>query len=148
MKASQKDLHCLKALLETYAQSTRLRVNFSKSSTVPLNMNPQKAKLLVGVMGCNIQGMPFTLPMGTTKSEVVHFAPLMNRVERHLTSMVFLLTQAGKLQLVNSVFSSLYMYSICSFAVPMAMLENVDRVRRHGMWRKSDSNAKSKPLVT
>jgi hypothetical protein len=97
-------------------------------------------------MGCNIQGMTFTylgLPMATAKPKVVHFAPLMNRVERQLTSTVSLLTQAGKLQLVNYVLSSLPTYSMCSVAV----LENLDKVRSHGMWRKSDSNAKSKPLV-
>jgi hypothetical protein len=138
MKASQKELLCLKALLETFAQSMGLRVNFAKSCMVPLNMSPQKAKLLAGVIGCSIQGMPFTylgLPMGTTKSKVVHFAPLMNIVERQLTSMCSLLTQAGKLQLVNSDLSSLPTYSMCSVAVPVAVLENVDRARRHGMWR-------------
>jgi hypothetical protein len=85
MKASQKELHCLKALLETFAQSTGLRVNFSKSYMVPLNMSSQKAQLLARVMGCNIQGMSFTylgLLMGTTKPKVGHFASLMNRVER------------------------------------------------------------------
>jgi hypothetical protein len=150
MKASQKELHCLKALLETFEQSTGLRVNFAKSCMVPLNMSPQKAELLAGVMGYNIQGNPFTylgLPMGTAKSKVVHFAPLMNRVERQLTSTCSLLTQAGKLQLVNSVLSSLPTYSMCSVAILVAVLENVDRARRHGMWRNSDSNAKSKPLV-
>jgi hypothetical protein len=40
MKASQKELHCLKALLETFAQSTGMKVNFSKSCMVPLNMSP------------------------------------------------------------------------------------------------------------
>jgi hypothetical protein len=78
MRASQRELLCLKALLETFAQSTRLRVNYAKSCLVPLNMSPRKADLLAGVMGCNIQGMSFTyldLPMGSTKPKVEHFAP-------------------------------------------------------------------------
>jgi hypothetical protein len=78
MRASQKELICLKDLLETFAQSTGLRVNFAKSCLVPLNMNPQKVELKACVIGCSIQGMPFTyldLPMGTTKSKVKHFAP-------------------------------------------------------------------------
>jgi hypothetical protein len=40
MNASQKELHCLKALLETFAQSMGLRVNFAKSCMVSLNMSP------------------------------------------------------------------------------------------------------------
>jgi hypothetical protein len=38
LKASQMQLLCLKSILETFAQSTGLRVNYSKSGLVPLNM--------------------------------------------------------------------------------------------------------------
>jgi hypothetical protein len=31
--------------------------------------------------------------------------------------------------------------------VPMEVHENLDRARRHCMWRKSDNNVRSKPLV-
>jgi hypothetical protein len=113
-------------------------------------MDTEQASILAGVFGCKLQDMPFTylgLPMGTTKPRVEHFAPLMNRVERQLTTISSMLTQAGKLQHVNSVLSSLPTYNICSAAVPIAILENFDRARRHCMWRNSDCNAKSKPLV-
>jgi hypothetical protein len=42
------------------------------------------------------------------------------------------------------ILSSLPTFSMCSVAVPVIVLENVDRARRHGMWRNYD---KSKPLV-
>jgi hypothetical protein len=48
-------------------------------------MFDEKAEILAGVLGYKIQGMLFTnlsLPMGTTKPSVEHYAPLMNRVER------------------------------------------------------------------
>jgi hypothetical protein len=85
--------------------------------------------------------------MGTTKPRVEHYAPLMNRVERQLTSISSMLTQAGKLQLVNSVISSLPTFFMCSVQVPVAVHEYVDRARRHCMWRNSETNAKSKPMV-
>jgi hypothetical protein len=92
--------------------------------------------------------MSFTylgLPMGSTKPKVKHFAPLMNRVERQLTS-ISLLTYAGKLQLVNSLLSSLPTF-MCSVLLPMAVHEYFDKVRRNGFWRKFDINANAKPLV-
>jgi hypothetical protein len=94
--------------------------------------------------------MPFTylgLPMGTTKPRVEHFAPLVNRVKRQLTSISSMLSYAGKLQLVNLVLSSLPTFTMCSVAIPMVVHEYVDRARRHCMWRNSKSNAKCKPLV-
>jgi hypothetical protein len=140
MRASQRELLCLKALLESFAQSTGLRVNYAKSCIVPLNMSDEKAEILAGVIGCKIQGMPFTylgLPMGTTKPRLEHYPPLMNRVERQLTSISSMLTQADKLQLVNSVITSLPTYSMCSVQVPVAVHEYVDRARSHCMWRNS-----------
>jgi hypothetical protein len=89
--------------------------------------------------------MPFTylgLPMGTTKPRVEHYAPLMNRAERQLTSISSMLTQAGRLQLVNSVLSSLITFSMCS-----TVHEYVDRARRHCMWAKSEIIGKSKPMI-
>jgi hypothetical protein len=85
LKASQKELLCLKALLETFAQSTGLRVNFAKTGMVPINLSLEKTKIMAGVFGCKVQSMPFTylgLPMGSTKPRVEHYAPLMNRAER------------------------------------------------------------------
>jgi hypothetical protein len=150
MKASQRELLCLRPLLESFAQSTGLRVNYTKSCMVPLNLSDEKARILAGVFGCKIQGMPFTylgLPMGTTKPRVEHYAPLMNRIERQLTSISSMLTQAGKLQLVNSVISSLPTFFMCSVQIPVVVHEYVDRARRHCMWRNSETNAKSKPMV-
>jgi hypothetical protein len=54
MKASKKELICLKALLETFGQSTSLRVNYAKSRLVPLNMNRHHATYMAGVFGYQI----------------------------------------------------------------------------------------------
>jgi hypothetical protein len=121
-----------------------------KLMMVPLNMTEERAQILVRVFGCKLQEMSFTylwLLMGTTKPRVEHFAPLMNRVERQLTSISSMLTYAGKLQLVNSVLSSLPTFTMCSVAVSMVVHEYFDRARMHCMWRNSESNAKCKSLV-
>jgi hypothetical protein len=126
------------------------RVNYGKSGLVPINLYPEKTDIMTGVFVCRVQSMPFTylgLPMETTKPKVEHFAPLMNRAERQLTSISSMLTYAGKLQLVNSVLSSLPTYTMCSVSMPVAVHEYFDRARKNYMWRKSDINAKSKPLV-
>jgi hypothetical protein len=58
-----------------------------------------------------------------------------------------MLTQAGKLQLGNSMISSLSTYNMCSVQVPIVVHEYFDRARRQCMWRNSESNTKSKPMV-
>jgi hypothetical protein len=126
MKVSQRELLCLKDLLESYGQSTGLMINYAKSCLVPLNISEEKAELLAGVFGCKIQGMPFTylgLPMDTTKPRVEHYALLMNRAERQLTSVSSMLTHAGRF---NSILSSLPTFTICSVQVPVAVHEYVE----------------------
>jgi hypothetical protein len=150
MKASQRELFCLKALLESYALSTGLIINYVKSCLVPINTDSKKTKLLAGLFGCKIESLPFTylgLPMGTTKPRVEHYGPIMSKIERKVTSISSMLSHAGRLQLVNSVLSSLPTYAMCTLQVPAAVLEYIDTARRHCLWRNSDSNAKSKPLV-
>jgi hypothetical protein len=150
MKASQRELFTLKGLLESFAQSTGLRVNYRKSCLVPLNISMEKAQQLAGVFGCKLESLPFTylgLPMGTTKPRVEHFETLMNKVERRLTATSNFLTHAGRLQLVNSVLSSLPTYAMCSLQLPVTVLKHIDRARKHCLWRGSDINAKMKPLV-
>jgi hypothetical protein len=113
-------------------------------------MDEEKARTMAGVFMCQIQGMPFTylgLPMESTKLRVEHYAPLMDRVERQLTSISNMLTHVGRPQLVNSVLPSILTYTMCLMMVPVAVIEYFERAHRHCMWRNSDSNAKSKPLV-
>jgi hypothetical protein len=125
-------------------------VNYAKSGMIPLNMIEEKAKLMTGVFGCRLQEMPFTylgLPMGTSRTKVEHYAPLMNRMERPLTFISSMLNHAGRLQLVNSVLSASPTYTMCSLVVPITVHEYFDKARRHCMWRNSDNNGKNKPLV-
>jgi hypothetical protein len=57
MKADQKEVFTLKAMLNTYALCTGLKINFHKSCMI----------FLAGTFGCSIGKRPFTylgLPMG------------------------------------------------------------------------------------
>jgi hypothetical protein len=74
--------------------------------------------------------------------------PLVGRVERRLVSTSMLLSQGAKLQLVNFVFSSLVTFYLCSIKVPITIIKQVDKYRRHCLWRGSDMNAKKPPLAT
>jgi hypothetical protein len=113
LQADARQMFCLKALLNSFAEATSLLVNYSKSCLIPLNVPAEKIQLLTGVLGCSLGELPFTylgLPLGTTKPLVKDFAPLICRVERRLSASSTFLNYAGRLQLVNSVFSSLPTY--------------------------------------
>jgi hypothetical protein len=123
----------LKGLLRAFANSTSLRVNFHKSSMVPLNVPNAKLQALASVFGCQIASVPFTylgLPMGTTKPQMADLTPLMDRVERRLNVYSSFLSYSRRLEMLNFVLSSTVTYAMCSIKLPISVIENIDRIRR------------------
>lgn len=60
MKADARQLFFLKALLNSFAESTGLKVNFHKSMMVPINVNETKLDILARTLGCSKGSLPFT----------------------------------------------------------------------------------------
>jgi hypothetical protein len=45
--------------------------------------------------------------------------------------------------MVNAVFSSLPTYYMCTLKLPKTVIKQIDKFRRHCLWRGSDINAKN-----
>lgn len=134
MKACQKEIFSLKGILESFAVSTGLSINFHKSCMIPINIAEEKSEIPAKTFGCTIGTLPFTyrgLPIGTTKPKIVDFAPLIDRVERRLPAITMFLNQGQRLTLVNSVLSSLPTFYMCTLKLPKKVIEHIDRRRRH-----------------
>lgn len=117
MQANAKQLFFLKALLRSFSYSTGLKVNYSKSQILPINVNHDRMEILANTLGCKIGSFLFTylgLPTGTTKPLVEDYTPLMDKIERRLTLCSSLLSYSGRLQMVNSVLTSTATYAMCS----------------------------------
>lgn len=71
MKANARQLFFLKALLNSFAEFSGLKVNFQKSMTVPTNVDEDKMNILSNTFGCTKGTLPFTylgLPLCLTKA--------------------------------------------------------------------------------
>jgi hypothetical protein len=150
MEACPRQPFVLKALLNSFAISTGLRVNYAKSNMVPINVSPDRLQHLASMFQCQIGSLPFTylrLPLGLHNPSVQDCLPLVNRIERRLVGTTLFLSQGGKLQLVNSVLSSLPTYYMCIIQLSITIIQQIDKYRRHCLWRGSDLNAKKPPLA-
>jgi hypothetical protein len=126
---------------QTTHLTTGLKVNFSKSMMVPINLSTEKLRHLSATFGCSTGSLPFTylgLPLGLTKPRVDDFLPLVTRCERRLVNTSLFLSQAGKLQITNSVFTSLPTFFMSTFSLHLTIREQVDKFRKHCLWRGSD----------
>jgi hypothetical protein len=121
MEACLLQLMVLKAILHTFAESTGLRVNYSKSCMFPINLSVDRLNHLAATFNCQSSSLPFTylgLPLSLTKLNAADYFPLVTKIERRLVNTSNLLTQGGKLQMVNSVFSSLPTFYMCPISLP------------------------------
>jgi hypothetical protein len=109
-----------------------------------------KVTQLAGLFGCTVGTPPFTylgLPLGTTKPLVKDFAPLVCRVERRMFASSTFLSYSGRLQLVNSVLSSLPTYFMCTIKLPKTVIEAIDKIRKNCLWRGNAIDAKGYNLA-
>lgn len=145
MQGCEAQLLHLKEILQNLALSSGLKVNYHKSCLVPINMGHEKASSLAAVFGCVVGSFPFTylgLPMGLTKPQVRDYDPLICRIERKLSASSQFLSYVGRLQLVNSVISSLPTYYMCSLKLPDTVIEIIDKHRKNCLWRGSEFRKK------
>jgi hypothetical protein len=150
LEACPRQLFFLKAMLNSFADSTWLHVNYNKSNIYSINVSEQKIALLANTFHCKVGALPFTylgLPLGLKKPNLEAFLPLIQKIERRLASTSIFLSQADRLQMVNAVFSSLPTYYMCTLKLPKTVIKQIDKLRRHCLRRGADINAKKPPQV-
>jgi hypothetical protein len=138
MEACPQQLCVLKALLNTFADSTRLKVNYVKSSMVPINLGEKRLHHLASTFQCQAGSFP--------QPSIQDCMPLVHRMEKRLISTSLFLTQDGK-KLVNSALSSLPTFYMCAIKVPIDILNQVDKYRRHCLWKGGDMNTRKQSLA-
>jgi len=132
MEADVNQLVHLKGILELFALSTGLSVNYNKSSMFPINVHPDRLAVLAAAFGCVTGSMPFTylgLPLGTTKPKMEDLTPLMDRMERRLNACSSMLSYSGRLEMINSAIHPIAIYIMCTLKLPAGVIENIDRIR-------------------
>jgi hypothetical protein len=92
----------------------------------PINVNPEKMEILSRTLNCQTCAMPFTylgLPLGLSKPRLQQFLPLIQRIKKRLSCTSNFLSHAGRLELVNSVFSALPTFFMCTLKIPRSIIK-------------------------
>ena len=150
MQAEEAQLYHLKGIIDDFALSTGLKVNFSKSPMIPINVSDARIEQLAAILGCQVGSLPFTylgLPTGTTKPRMTDLTPMMDRVERRLSACSSLLSYTCILQMINSVITPVTTYSMCTIKLPAGVIENIDRARKQCLWRGNNQSNRGGNLV-
>jgi hypothetical protein len=117
MQADVTQLQHLTDILHSYGIASRLKVNYSKSNLIPINIAQDRVNVFTSALQCQLGEMPFTylgLPLCTSKPKKEVFMPLIQCVQRRLPACTMYLNYGSQLRILNSVLSSLPMFYLCS----------------------------------
>jgi hypothetical protein len=81
------------------------------------------------------------LPLGTTRPSVQDLTPILDQIERRLNASARFLDYGGRLQLVNSVLSSLPNHYLSSLKVHKTIIKIADLSRRLCLWAKEEGSS-------
>jgi len=134
LKAAPGDVIRLKILLDQFATATGLRINFHKSTIVPMNVDAADLPGLLDILGCRQDSFPQTylgMPLSNVKLNLSAFTPLIARVDKYLSYwQASLLNAMGRTVLVNAVLDSSLIYILSAMMLPQGTIEELDKRRR------------------
>jgi len=70
---------------------------------------------------------------------------LVSKSERRLVGFSSFLTEAGRLELTNAVLTALPTFAMCTFLLPKTVIKQINKYRKHYLWRGSDMTSKKPP---
>lgn len=146
-----KILVTLKLVLRLFTAASGLKINYVKSSFVPINVHTNNLDLVTQVLSCKQVNFPVQylgMPLMITNPGRPQFMPLIEKLEKQLEGWKGkLISRGGRLQLVNSVLSAIPIYFMACFRFPKWVLKRIDKIRRVFLWGKSDGNSSGISLL-
>jgi hypothetical protein len=115
--------------LQVLVATTRIKVNYAKSCLMPVNVDDQTLLNLANTFGCVVDSLPFNflgLPLGTIRPTIQDLNRIVDQMERRLNNSARFLNFGGRLQLVNSMLSTLSSL-FCSLEVYKTIIKIADR---------------------
>uniref|UniRef100_A0A453NKF2 Reverse transcriptase domain-containing protein n=1 Tax=Aegilops tauschii subsp. strangulata TaxID=200361 RepID=A0A453NKF2_AEGTS len=132
--ASPATATALKVILNNFAHTTGLAINFSKTTLATLHTDDSKTAAIALAMGCSCASFPQTylsLPLAPTKPLTNAFNPLVEHSRKLLLGWhAKLLDKGDRLILISTVMDSILTYFMSMFCIPKKTIKTFDSLRR------------------
>lgn len=147
LSADTQTVVTFKVMLRLFSKMSGLRVNYSKSAIIPFNLQQQQTAMITAITGCAVSQLPITylgLPLTVKKPDKQSYMKLVEKLQSRLQGWQGkLLSRGGRLQLLNSVLSSIPIYFMSCFRLPDWVIRKIDRIRRDFLWGKDSGRGMS-----
>lgn len=128
----------MQRVLRCFELISELKINFHKSSLVGLRVYDLFLSVVSSFLGYKVEALPIKylgLPLCTRKSTVREWNPVIERVHGHLALWKGpLLSSAGRLVLIKSTLSSIPLFYMSMFIMPVQVQRTIEVLCEFFLW--------------
>jgi hypothetical protein len=148
-KGNLSGIKALKTLFSQYALESGQVISPNKSTIFTGSITPGRLALIVQDLNFKVGSIPFNylgVPIFKGKPKASYFQPIADKVKQKLSAWkASLLSIAGRVQLVQAVVQSMFVYSFAIYSWPIALLRDVEKSIRNFIW---SGDIEKRKLVT
>jgi len=137
-KATVGNLWFLKALLKGFELASGLKVNFSKSCLIGINIQREFMEMACRFLGCSESNLPFKylgLPVGANHKSLSTWEPLFEHLTKRLNSWSNrFVSFGGRIVLLNSVLNVIPIFYLSFMKMSVKVWRKLVRIQREFLW--------------
>ncbi|XP_058216715.1 uncharacterized protein LOC131327580 [Rhododendron vialii] len=128
----------IKRILRCFQLMSGLKINYSKSSVCGVKIQREDVQALAQVMGCRVESLPIKylgLPLGANPRRIKTWEPVLERTQKRLSIWrTRTISTGGRLTLINHNSSTLPIYFMSLFKMPVAVAKMLEKLQRQFFW--------------
>ncbi|KAK3224465.1 hypothetical protein Dsin_011490 [Dipteronia sinensis] len=128
----------LKRILRCYEMASGLRINFQKSCIIKVGKNLSTEIDWADLFRCKMTDLPITylgLPLDANPSKKNFWNPVIQKIENRLAPWKSrFLSKGRRLVLIKAVLSSIPIFYMSAFKMPVGVAQKIKRIQRSFFW--------------
>ncbi|KAL9666964.1 hypothetical protein QQ045_001308 [Rhodiola kirilowii] len=141
-----EEVRNLRHLLRTFAVSSGFEINFKKSRVVGVGLEDVEVEKFADELGCPLGRLPMNylgMQVGANPGRLNTWYPILQKFKLKLASWRSAnLSMAGRVVLIKSALSNLPLYYASMYKMPIAVVEEMEKIQRRFLWGSSDVRRK------
>lgn len=134
------------SLLRFFEIASGLKINLSKSGLAGINVDSQVLTAFALSAGCQSLHWPLVylgIPLGGNPRALSFWDPVVSKISKRLDNWKgAFFSLGGRITLVQSCLSSIPLYFLSLFRIPVAVAKKIERIMRDFLWSGSENTVK------
>jgi hypothetical protein len=131
----------IKEILEAYSIMTGLKINYDKSTFIPINLDSNEETLISNILECSVASFPQTylgIPLSDFKLPKWALFPLLHSLDNKIDTLAISgASSGGRLSLTKSILSALPSHILACIKAPKWFDQELDKRRHAYFWSGS-----------